>query len=101
MALALVAVASVGFGASLIQQEWLIALTDPTTRGQVLGLHGAGQATLQGVAAVVGRHSGRARCRCPSPSPPWRRARSSSRPSSAPSLARTRRLAAQRGAPAS
>ncbi len=53
LAPALVLVASVGFGASLLLQERLIAVTAPDVRGQVLGLHSAGQATMQGVAAVL------------------------------------------------
>ncbi|NUS53840.1 MAG: MFS transporter, partial [Streptomycetaceae bacterium] len=51
--LALVLVASVGFGASLLLQERLVAVVDPEVRGQALGLHTAGQATMQGVAAVT------------------------------------------------
>ncbi|MEV8374270.1 MFS transporter [Kribbella sp. NPDC056861] len=49
----LVLIASVGFGASLLLQERLVELTAPEVRGQALGLHSAGQSTMQGVAAVI------------------------------------------------
>ncbi|GGT24286.1 hypothetical protein GCM10010254_50860 [Streptomyces chromofuscus] len=49
----LVAVASVGFGASLVQQERLVAVTPDELVGQALGLHSAGMLTMQGVAAGV------------------------------------------------
>jgi MFS family permease len=49
----LVLIASVGFGASLLLQEKLVERTAPEVRGQALGLHGAGQSTMQGVAAVI------------------------------------------------
>jgi predicted MFS family arabinose efflux permease len=45
--------ASVGFGASLVQQERLMALTPAELSGHALGLHSAGMLTLQGVGAVV------------------------------------------------
>ncbi|MFJ9740550.1 MFS transporter [Streptomyces sp. NPDC101166] len=48
-----VAVASVGFGASLVQQERLMALTPPELGGHALGLHSAGMLTLQGVSAAL------------------------------------------------
>ncbi|MFJ8946354.1 MFS transporter [Streptomyces sp. NPDC102395] len=48
-----VTVASVGFGASLVQQEHLMALTPPELAGQALGLHSAGMLTLQGVSASL------------------------------------------------
>ncbi|GGU89356.1 membrane protein [Streptomyces filipinensis] len=48
-----VAVASVGFGASLLQQERLVELTPGELAGQALGLHSAGMLTLQGVSATV------------------------------------------------
>ncbi|MFF3740171.1 MFS transporter [Streptomyces sp. NPDC002566] len=48
-----VAVASAGFGASLVQQERLMALTPPELAGQALGLHSAGMLTLQGVSAAL------------------------------------------------
>ncbi|MFI9545044.1 MFS transporter [Streptomyces sp. NPDC052016] len=47
------AVASVGFGASLVQQERLMSLTPPELSGQALGLHSAGMLTLQGVSAAL------------------------------------------------
>ncbi|TPQ20367.1 MFS transporter [Streptomyces sporangiiformans] len=46
-----VAVASVGFGASLVQQERLISLTPAELSGHALGLHSAGMLTTQGVSA--------------------------------------------------
>lgn len=53
LVLALVLIASVGFGASLLLQERLVDVTAPDVRGQALGLHTAGQATMQGVGAVL------------------------------------------------
>ncbi|GAB7109082.1 MFS transporter [Streptomyces phaeofaciens JCM 4814] len=47
------AVASVGFGASLVQQERLMALTPPELSGHALGLHSAGMLTMQGVGAAL------------------------------------------------
>ncbi|MFF4564096.1 MFS transporter [Streptomyces sp. NPDC001435] len=47
------AVASVGFGASLVQQERLMALTPDELGGHALGLHSAGMLTLQGVSAAL------------------------------------------------
>jgi MFS family permease len=49
----LVAVASVGFGASLVQQERLVGLTPDELSGHALGLHSAGMLTMQGVAATL------------------------------------------------
>ncbi|MEV6959336.1 MFS transporter [Streptomyces sp. NPDC051207] len=49
----LVTVASVGFGASLIQQERLLTLTPPTLTGHALGLHSSGMLTMQGVSATL------------------------------------------------
>jgi hypothetical protein len=49
----LVAVASVGFGASLLLQERLIAHTDEAMLGQALGLNSAGMMTMQAVGATV------------------------------------------------
>ncbi|AZM77185.1 MFS transporter [Streptomyces sp. KPB2] len=49
----LVAVASVGFGATLVQQERLIAATPDELSGHALGLHSAGMLTMQGVAAIL------------------------------------------------
>ncbi|KUO10819.1 hypothetical protein [Streptomyces sp. DSM 15324] len=47
------ALASVGFGASLVQQERLMQLTPAGLGGQALGLHSAGMAAMQGVGAAV------------------------------------------------
>jgi hypothetical protein len=47
------ALASVGFGASLVQQEQLMALTPEELSGHALGLHSSGMLTMQGVAAAV------------------------------------------------
>ncbi|MEU3515177.1 MFS transporter [Streptomyces sp. NPDC006654] len=47
------AVASVGFGASLVQQEQLMKLTPDELSGHALGLHSAGMLTMQGVAAAL------------------------------------------------
>ncbi|MFG2679285.1 MFS transporter [Streptomyces sp. NPDC048392] len=49
----LVALASVGFGASLVQQERLVALTPGEVSGHALGLHSAGMLTMQGVGATL------------------------------------------------
>ncbi|MFJ5277049.1 MFS transporter [Streptomyces parvulus] len=49
----LVTLASVGFGASLVQQERLVALTPDELSGHVLGLHSAGMLTLQGLSATL------------------------------------------------
>ncbi|MFJ1607744.1 MFS transporter [Streptomyces sp. NPDC088253] len=48
-----VALASVGFGASLIQQERLMALTPEELSGHALGLHSSGMLTMQGVSAAL------------------------------------------------
>ena len=53
LAAALVAVASVGFGAGLLLQERLVALVPDDVRGQALGLHSSGMLTMQAVAATV------------------------------------------------
>ncbi|MFE4665254.1 MFS transporter [Streptomyces sp. NPDC056716] len=53
LAAVLTALASVGFGASLVQQERLMSLTPDTHAGHVLGLHSAGMLTMQGVGAAV------------------------------------------------
>ncbi|MFF4354237.1 MFS transporter [Streptomyces sp. NPDC001530] len=47
------AVASVGFGASLVLQERLMSLTPDDLAGQALGLHFVGMSTLQGVSAAL------------------------------------------------
>ncbi|KFG74466.1 MFS transporter [Streptomyces mutabilis] len=49
----LVALASVGFGASLVQQERLVTLTPDELTGHALGLHSAGMLTAQGLAASL------------------------------------------------
>ncbi|KOG75982.1 hypothetical protein ADK77_00640 [Streptomyces antibioticus] len=46
-------VASVGFAASLVLQERLMALTPDDLAGQALGLHTTGMAALQGVGAAL------------------------------------------------
>ncbi|MGX1131329.1 putative MFS family arabinose efflux permease [Streptomyces glaucescens] len=53
VAAVLVLVASAGFGASLVQQERLVALTPDDLSGHALGLHSAGMLTLQGVGAAL------------------------------------------------
>lgn len=53
LAAAAAALASVGFGASLVQQERLIALTPDHLTGHVLGLQSSGTMTLQGVSAAL------------------------------------------------
>ncbi|MCX3064056.1 MFS transporter [Streptomyces beihaiensis] len=53
VAVAAVALASVGFGASLLLQERLLALTPPELSGHALGLHTSGMLAMQGVGAVV------------------------------------------------
>ncbi|MGY5129308.1 MFS transporter [Streptomyces nigrescens] len=47
------AVASVGFGASLVLQERLMSRTPDDLAGQALGLHFVGMSTLQGVGAAL------------------------------------------------
>ncbi|WP_107469515.1 MFS transporter [Streptomyces mangrovisoli] len=47
------AVASVGFGASLVQQERLMELTPDDLGGHALGLHSAGMLTAQGLSASL------------------------------------------------
>jgi MFS family permease len=53
LAATLVTLASVGFGASLVQQERLMTLTPGELSGHALGLHSAGMLTMQGVAASL------------------------------------------------
>ncbi|MFJ4035147.1 MFS transporter [Streptomyces griseoluteus] len=53
LAVVCVTVASVGFGASLVQQERLMSLTPDALSGHSLGLHSAGMLTMQGVSAAV------------------------------------------------
>ncbi len=52
-AVAAVALASIGFSASLLLQERLMALTPESLSGHALGLHTAGMLTMQGVGALV------------------------------------------------
>ena len=53
LAAAAVTVASVGFGASLVQQERLMTLVPAQLTGHALGLHSAGMLTLQGLSAAL------------------------------------------------
>jgi predicted MFS family arabinose efflux permease len=53
VAAAAVVLAAVGYGAGLLLQEQLVALTPPEVRGQALGLHGTGLMTFQGVGAGI------------------------------------------------
>jgi MFS family permease len=53
VATVLVAVASAGYAASLAQQEWLVALTPSSLRGQVLGAESSARMTTQGICAVM------------------------------------------------
>ena len=53
LAAVLVACATAGYAASLTQQEWLVALTPPALRGQVLGAESSLRMTFQGVCAVL------------------------------------------------
>ncbi|MEU5521371.1 MFS transporter [Streptomyces sp. NPDC047860] len=53
VAAALAAVASAGFGASLVQQERLMRLTPPELSGHALGLHSSGMLTMQGTSAAL------------------------------------------------
>ncbi|GAA3822329.1 MFS transporter [Streptomyces chiangmaiensis] len=48
-----VAVASIGFSASLVQQERLMTLTPDELAGHALGLHSAGMLTMQGASAAL------------------------------------------------
>ncbi|RSS59672.1 MFS transporter [Streptomyces sp. WAC01280] len=53
LALALVTVAAVGYGASLLHQERLMALVPAELSGHALGLHTSGMLALQGVSAAL------------------------------------------------
>ncbi|TGB05868.1 MFS transporter [Streptomyces sp. MZ04] len=53
IALTAAALASVGFSASLLLQEQLLALTPDELSGHALGLHASGMLTMQGVGAAV------------------------------------------------
>ncbi|WP_320779067.1 MFS transporter [Streptomyces sp. CRN 30] len=47
------ALASIGFGASLVQQQRLLSLTPDRLTGHALGLHSAGTLALQGLSAAL------------------------------------------------
>jgi hypothetical protein len=53
LAMAAVTLASVGFAASLLLQERLMALTPEELSGHALGLHFSGMLTMQGVGAAL------------------------------------------------
>lgn len=53
VAVVLIAVASVGFCATVIQQERMVAVTAPKVRGQLLGLQSSGMLTMQAVGASI------------------------------------------------
>ncbi|MDX2602822.1 MFS transporter [Streptomyces caniscabiei] len=53
VAAACATLASVGFGASLVQQRHLLTLTPPELTGHALGLHSAGMLTWQGLSAAL------------------------------------------------
>lgn len=53
LAIVAVVLASAGFGAGLLLQERLLALTPDELRGQALGLHSSGMLTMQAVGAVT------------------------------------------------
>ncbi|MFF8836985.1 MFS transporter [Streptomyces sp. NPDC015130] len=53
LALALVAVSAVGYAASLLHQERLMALVPAELSGHALGLHTSGMLALQGVSAAL------------------------------------------------
>ncbi|MFD3654912.1 MFS transporter [Streptomyces sp. NPDC058620] len=53
VALAAVAVGSVGFSASLLLQERLMSMVPGELRGHAFGLHSSGMFTMQGLAAVL------------------------------------------------
>ena len=53
VAAVLAAVGSAGFGASLLQQEQLVALAPEDVRGQALGVEGSARMTAQGLCAVL------------------------------------------------
>ncbi|MFE0700353.1 MFS transporter [Streptomyces sp. NPDC058872] len=53
LALVLVTVSAVGYGASLLHQEHLLTLVPEESSGHALGLHSAGMLGLQGVGAAL------------------------------------------------
>jgi hypothetical protein len=52
-AAALVAIASIGYGSTLLLQERLLAVTPPELSGHALGLQSSGMLTMQAVGAAV------------------------------------------------
>jgi MFS family permease len=53
LAVAAVTLASIGYSATLLLQDRLMALTPKDVHGQALGLHSAGMLTMQGVGAAL------------------------------------------------
>ncbi|MGC0419834.1 MFS transporter [Embleya sp. AB8] len=53
VALAVIGIASIGYSATLLFQERLMAITPPELSGQALGLHSSGMVAMQGVAASL------------------------------------------------
>ncbi|MEV5709958.1 MFS transporter [Actinoallomurus sp. NPDC052274] len=53
LAVAAVTLASIGYSATLLLQDRLMALTPKDAHGQALGLHSAGMLTMQGVGAAL------------------------------------------------
>ena len=53
VAVTLVLIASIGYAATLLLQEQLLAITPPQLSGHALGLHSAGMLTMQAVGAAV------------------------------------------------
>ena len=53
LAMAAVTLASVGYSATLLLQEQLMALTPDDTHGHALGLHSSGMLAMQGVGAAI------------------------------------------------
>jgi MFS family permease len=53
LAVAAVVLASIGYSASLLLQERLMALTPDDVHGQALGLHSSGMLTMQGIGAAL------------------------------------------------
>lgn len=53
LAVAAVTLASIGYSATLLLQDRLMALTPADIHGQALGLHSAGMLTMQGVGAAL------------------------------------------------
>ncbi|GAA4615070.1 MFS transporter [Actinoallomurus liliacearum] len=53
LAVAAIALASIGYSATLLLQDRLMTLTPKDVHGQALGLHSAGMLTMQGVGAAL------------------------------------------------